>query len=124
MSAFALLLLYSHIFYDARPSCLFLFLASLSKKLVCSVFKGAISISFFFFTSGKLLPCSVSSLTQDEVQLALRLKGVVERDQEGGLADVLQHLPLSASVLRRLGLLNDSCLLQHLGERQETLLER
>lgn len=100
----------------------FLFLASLSKKLVCSVFKGVISI--FFFTSGKLLPCSVSSLTQDEVQLALRLKGVVERDQEGGLADVLQHLPLSASVLRRLGLLNDSCLLQHLGERQETLLER
>lgn len=63
--------------------------------------------------------CCVSSLTQDEVQLALRLKGVVERDQKGRLADVLQHLSLGASVLRGLGLLYDSCLLQDLGELED-----
>lgn len=55
--------------------------------------------------------CSVPSLTQDEVQFALRLKGIVKRDQEGRLADVLEHLPLSASMFCCLCLLNNSCFL-------------
>ena len=53
-------------------------------------------------------------LTEDEVQLGVRLEGVVQRDEERRLADVLQHLPLGACVLRRLGLLHDGGLLQHL----------
>lgn len=51
-------------------------------------------------------------LTENEVQLGVRLEGVVERDEERGLADVLQHLPLGARVLGRLRLLHDGGLLQ------------
>jgi len=50
------------------------------------------------------------------VQLALGLEGVVQGDQEGRLANVLQHLPLGSRVLRRLGLLHNGRLLQHLEE--------
>lgn len=57
-------------------------------------------------------------LTQDEVQLALGLKGVVKRDQEGRLTDVLQNLPLSASVFCCLCFLNDGCFFQDLEEQQ------
>ena len=54
-------------------------------------------------------------LTQDEVQLGLGLEGVVQGDQEGRLADVLQHLTLSAGVLGCLRLLHDGGFLQNLG---------
>ena len=53
-------------------------------------------------------------LTEDEVQLGVRLEGVVQRDEEGRLADVLQHLALGACVLGGLGLLHDGGLLQDL----------
>lgn len=53
-------------------------------------------------------------LTQDEVQLGVGLEGVVEGHEEGGLANVLQHLALRARVFGRLGLLHDGGLLQHL----------
>lgn len=52
-------------------------------------------------------------LTENEVQLGIRLEGVVECDEERGLADVLQHLPLGARVLGRLRLLHNGGLLQH-----------
>lgn len=54
------------------------------------------------------------ALTQDEMELGLGLEGVVQCDQERGLADVLQHLSLCTRVLRCLRLLNDGCFLQHL----------
>lgn len=53
-------------------------------------------------------------LTEDEVQLGVRLEGVVECDEEWRLADVLQDLALRPGVLGRLGLLHDGGLLQHL----------
>lgn len=51
-------------------------------------------------------------LTENEVQLGIRLEGVVERDEERRLADVFQHLPLGARVLGRLCLLHNGGLLQ------------
>lgn len=53
-------------------------------------------------------------LTEYEVQLGIRLKGVVESDEERRLADVLQDLSLCARVFRGLGLLYNSGLLQDL----------
>ena len=55
-----------------------------------------------------------AALTQDEVELGLRLEGVVQRHQEGRLPDVLQHLPLRPRVLRALGLLHYGGLPQNL----------
>lgn len=48
------------------------------------------------------------------MQLGIRLEGIVKCDEEWGLADVLQHLPLSARVLSGLGLLHNRGLFQHL----------
>lgn len=53
-------------------------------------------------------------LTENEVQLGIRLEGVVKCDEEWGLADVLQHLPLSARVFSSLCLLHNSGLFQNL----------
>lgn len=53
-------------------------------------------------------------LTENEVQLGIRLEGVVERDEERRLADVLQHLPLRPRVLGCLRLLHNRGLLQNL----------
>lgn len=55
-----------------------------------------------------------SVLTENEVQLGIRLEGVVERDEERRLADVLQHLALGPRVLGRLRLLHNGGLLQDL----------
>lgn len=54
------------------------------------------------------------ALTQDEVQLGIRLESVVQRDQEGRLAHQLQHGALGARVLLRLGALHQRRLAQHL----------
>lgn len=54
------------------------------------------------------------ALTQDEVQLGVSLEGVVQRDQEGGLAHQLQHRALGTRVLLCLGTLHQGCLAQHL----------
>lgn len=56
----------------------------------------------------------VPALTQDEVELGVRLEGVVQRDQERGLAHQLQHRALRARVLPRLGALHQRGLAQHL----------
>lgn len=58
--------------------------------------------------------CYTGLLTQDEMEFGLGLKGVVQRDQERRLANVLQNLPLCPCVFCRLRLLNDRCLLQNL----------
>ena len=47
------------------------------------------------------------------MQLGGGLERVVHGDEEGRLADGLQHTPLRLGVLRRLPLLHDRCLLQH-----------
>ena len=60
------------------------------------------------------VPVCVRVCTQDEVELGVCLEGVVEGDEEGRLADVLQHVALGARVLRRLGFLDDGGLLQDL----------
>lgn len=52
-------------------------------------------------------------LTENEVQLGVRLEGVVKRDKERRLANMLQHLALAARVFGRLCLLHDGGLLQH-----------
>lgn len=54
------------------------------------------------------------ALTENEVQLGIRLEGIVKCDEERRLADVLQHLPLGARVFGRLRLLDDGGLLQNL----------
>lgn len=54
------------------------------------------------------------ALTQDEVQLGIRLEGVVQRNQEGGLAHEFQHGALGARVLLRLGTLHQRRLAQDL----------
>ena len=48
------------------------------------------------------------------MELGRCLEGVVHGDQEGRLADCLQHLPLCPCVLRCLLLLHNVCLLQDL----------
>lgn len=54
------------------------------------------------------------ALTENEVQLGIRLEGIVKCDEERRLPDVLQHLPLGACVFGRLRLLDDGGLLQNL----------
>lgn len=53
-------------------------------------------------------------LTKNEVQLGIRLEGVVKCDEEWRLPNVFQHLPLSACVFSSLCLLYNSGLLQNL----------
>lgn len=53
-------------------------------------------------------------LTENEVQLGVRLEGVVQCDEERRLADVLQHLPLRPRVFSSLCLLYNSGLFQNL----------
>lgn len=53
-------------------------------------------------------------LTKDEVQLGIRLEGIVKCDEEWRLADVLQHLPLCTRVFSSLCLLYNCSFLQNL----------
>lgn len=48
------------------------------------------------------------------MELGVSLEGVVQSDEEGRLSDSLQHLPFGLGVFRRLLLLHDGRLLQHL----------
>ena len=48
------------------------------------------------------------------MELGLGLECVVQSDEEGRLADRLQHLSLGLGVLRGLGFLHDGGLLEHL----------
>ena len=64
------------------------------------------------FNFGKYRLLSNSKRTEDQVELAIGLEGVVEGDQERRLPDGLQHLALCAGVLRGLGLLHDGRLLE------------
>ncbi len=53
-------------------------------------------------------------ILQNEMELGVRLKGVVESDEKGRLAHRRQHLPLRLDMLGRLGLLHNGRLLEHL----------
>lgn len=105
------------------PSCLFILALStvlykdisFFKQLYLYIYSTELKPIINFFLSLQNKGSLMSTvLTENEVQLGIRLEGVVERDEERRLADVLQHLPLGPRVLSRLRLLHNGGLLQDL----------